>query len=110
MAMMILQQGAVMMCPHGGQVMVVPSQSKVQTGGGFALLSSDTTTVAGCAFCVGPKPQPCLTVQWVAEATRVKVNGTGVLLQSSSGLCKSAEGIVQGTVLITSTQTKVGGQ
>ena len=99
-----------MMCPHGGQVTVVPSQSKVQTGGGLALLASDTTTVSGCTFTIGTKPQPCLTVQWVGEATQVKVNGQAVLLKTSSGLCKSAEGMVQGTVSISSTQTKVGGQ
>lgn len=99
-----------MMCPHGGQVTVIPSQTKMKLGGSPALLASDAAIVVGCAFAPGPKPQPCVSVQWVGQATRVKVNGQPVLLQSSSGLCKSAEGIVQGTVIITGVQTKVSGE
>jgi hypothetical protein len=103
----ILQSGCSMMCPHGGQVQVAPSQSKVLLGGAPALLASDTTLVAGCAFAIGPKPQPCLTVEWSAPATKVTIANQAPLLQTSVGLCKSAEGIPQGTVLIVSTQTKV---
>ena len=43
----ILQSGCSMMCPHGGQVQVAPSQSKVLLGGAPALFASDTTLVAG---------------------------------------------------------------
>jgi hypothetical protein len=103
----ILQAGCTMMCPHGGQVQVVASQSKVTLGGAPALLAGDTTTVAGCVFTVGPKPQPCLTVQWSAPATKVKIANQAPLLKTSIGLCKSAEGIPQGPVQIVSTQTKV---
>lgn len=110
MAAAILQQGCVMMCPHGGQVMVVPSQTKVKLNGAPALLARDAMTVAGCAFTPGPKPQPCVTVQWIAESVRVKADGQPVLLQSSTGLCKSAEGIVQGTVIVSGVQTKVSGE
>ncbi|MBN9658090.1 MAG: hypothetical protein J0H49_07920 [Acidobacteria bacterium] len=110
MAAPILQQGCMMMCPHGGQVTVIPSQTKVKLSGSPALLARDATIVAGCAFAPGPKPQPCVSVQWVGEAVRVKADGQPVLLQSSSGLCKSAEGIVQGTVIITGAQTRVSGE
>jgi hypothetical protein len=110
MGAMMLQAGCTMKCPHGGTVQAIPSQSKVLLNGAPVLLVSDLAMVAGCAFTVGPKPQPCLTVQWSAPATRVTINGTAPLLQTSIGLCKSAEGIPQGMVLIVSTQPKASAQ
>ena len=99
--------GCTVQCPHGGQATFVPSQSKVKLGGQPALLVSDTTTVAGCAFTVGPKPQPCVTVTWSAPATKVTIGGSAPLLKTSIGLCKSAEGIPQGPAVIISCQMKV---
>lgn len=107
MAAPILEAGCSMMCPHGGQVQVTASQFKVKLGGKPALLAGDTTTVAGCAFAVGTKPQPCITVQWSMPATKVKIANQAPLLKTSIGLCKSAEGIPQGPVQIVSCQTKV---
>ena len=55
------------------------------------------TSSPGCAFTVPPsKPQPCLKVQWLVPAARVLVGGQPAILQSSSGLCLSAEQIPQG--------------
>ena len=99
-----------MQCPHGGTVQAIASQTKVMLGNQPALLSSDTTMVAGCAFMVGTVPQPCTTVEWQAPATKVTIKGTAPLLSTSIGLCKSAAGIPQGSVLIVATQTKVGAQ
>jgi hypothetical protein len=71
----------------------------------------DTSTVAGCPFQVpvpgGTKPQPCVTVQWLAPAARVTAGGQPVLLQTSPGVCKSAEQIPQGPPTITVNQTRV---
>jgi hypothetical protein len=103
----LLQLGCSMTCPHGGQVQAVASQSKVQLGGQPALLASDTTTVAGCAFNVSGAPSPCMTVEWSAPATKVTIGGQAPLLATSVGLCKSAAGAPQGSVLIASTQQKV---
>ena len=99
-----------MQCPHGGMVQATPSQSKVALNGQPALLVSDTTLVSGCPFMLGTVPQPCLTVQWSASATKVQINGTAPLLSTSIGICQSAAGAPQGTVLIVSTQTKAGAQ
>jgi len=113
MAVPILQQGVTIQCPHGGSGVVVTTNSRVKAGGAFALLESDSFTVAGCPFQIpvpgGTKPQPCVTIEWQAAATRVKVGGTAVLLQSSIGLCKSAEGIVQGTAIVAGVQTRARG-
>lgn len=105
----VLQLGCTILCPHGGMVNAVTANAKVRAGGAFALLSTDTFVVAGCPFVVALKPQPCVTVQWTGEARRFKVDGTPVLLQTSFGLCKSAEGLVQGVALVTGAQTKVMG-
>jgi hypothetical protein len=104
----ILDMGCTIQCPHGGTVTVVTTNTKVKVGGNFAILKSDVMTVAGCAFTLpGPKPSPCLTVEWSAEAQKVKVDGTAVLLQTSVGLCKSPDGAPQGPALVTGAQTKV---
>lgn len=106
----ILQQGVTMMCPHGGTVMAVPTNVRVKVGGAVALLQADVFTVVGCPFTVPPgKPQPCLTVEWQAPTVRVTIGGQAVLTQSSVGLCKSAEQIVQGTVMIIAPQPRVKG-
>lgn len=106
----ILQLGCTIKCPHGGTGSVVNTNTRVKVDGNFALLSTDTYTIAGCPFTLpGPKPSPCVTVQWTAEATRVKVTNKPVLLQTSVGLCKSAEQVVQGTAIVSGVQTRVKG-
>jgi uncharacterized Zn-binding protein involved in type VI secretion len=105
----ILQQGCTIMCPHGAAASVVNTNTRVKVGGGFALLATDIYSVSGCPFQVGTKPQPCLTIEWVSEAQKVTVAGKPVLLQTSQGLCKSAEQLVQGTAIIVGVQTSVMG-
>lgn len=102
--------GTMAMCPHGGQVTVIPSNSRVLIMGQPAATVSDVFLIAGCAFTVPPgKPQPCVKVQWLVPASRVLVNGQPVILQSSVGLCQSPEQIPQGAPLITAIQTRVAG-
>ena len=107
MAAPILQFGCTMMCPHGGQVQPVPSQSKVLLGGQPALLVSDTFPIVGCPFIIALVPSPCVTVTWTAPAQKVQITGQAPLLQSSVGLCNSAAAAPQGTALITGVQTSV---
>ena len=109
MGAFILQMGCTIQCPHGGMANAVPSNSRVKVGGNFALLVSDVFTIAGCSFMMGQSPHPCVTIQWQNEAKKVKVNGTPVLLQSSIGLCKAADQMVQGTAIISGFQTNVKG-
>jgi hypothetical protein len=100
--------GCTIQCPHGGQASVVPSNFRVKVDGAFALLPTDVFIVAGCAFTLpGPSPSPCLTIEWQAEATRVKINGVGPLLETSIGLCKAATQAVQGPATVSGVQTKV---
>jgi uncharacterized Zn-binding protein involved in type VI secretion len=106
---MLFHIGATAICPHGGQITVVSSNTRVLVSGMPVATIADTSLVAGCAFVLGTTPHPCVTVQWLTPATRVTVNGQPVLLQSSTGLCQSADQTPQGPPTIVSTQTRVGG-
>jgi hypothetical protein len=110
----MLQVGLTAMCPHGGQVQAVAASPRVKMSGQLALVQSDTFTISGCPFQipppVGPKPQPCVKVQWLVAAMRVKIGGTPVLITSSTGLCQSAEQIPQGSPNIVVTQIRVKAQ
>jgi hypothetical protein len=90
-------------CPHAGQVMTISSNTRVFVSGQAVATIADQFMVAGCAFMVGSKPQPCLKVQWLQPALRVTVMGQPAILQTSTGLCLSAEQIPQGppTVIVT---------
>ena len=106
----IYHVGAQTLCPHAGQATTISSNTRVLVSGQQVATLADTTTVAGCPFTVpGPKPQPCMTVKWLVPAARVFVGGQPVLLQTSSGLCMSAEQAPQGSPNIVATQTRVTG-
>jgi len=60
-------------CPHGGQGVATPSNQRVTLGGSPALVVSDQVTIAGCSFNVSGSPSPCVRVQWLAPANRVRV-------------------------------------
>ena len=109
MAPLYLTIASTVMCPHGGQASFVFANTKVTAGGAPILLVSDTSIIAGCPFTVGPKYQPCVTIQWSAGTTKGGPNGAPALIQTSIGLCKSAEGIPQGVAIITNTQPKASG-
>lgn len=102
--------GATAICPHAGQVQVISTNTRVMVNGMPVATMGDTYLVAGCPFTVPPgKPQPCVKVQWLVPATRVFVNGQPAILQTSTGLCQSAEQIPQGPPTIVATQPRVVG-
>jgi hypothetical protein len=98
-------------CPHGGTVNVTGTNTRVKAGGQAVIVVSDTFTVAGCPFQIrvpgGTKPQPGVTGSWLQPATRVTAGGQPVILQTSSGLCRSAEQIPAGPPSVSQTQTRV---
>ena len=101
---------AVAICPHGGQITVIPAAPRVLVSGMPVATMNDPTVIAGCVFTTPvPKPQPCIRVQWLVPAARVLVNGQPALLQTSAGLCLSAESIPGGPPTIVTTQVRVVG-
>ncbi|HMO60028.1 MAG TPA: hypothetical protein PKA05_06995 [Roseiflexaceae bacterium] len=110
MATPLIQIDATILCSHAGSASITPSQTRVRADGRLLAVVSDSTTVAGCPLTLpNGKPQPCTTIRWVTSATRVRLGGTPALLQSSSGICQSAEQIPQGAPNVVTTQTRVRG-
>jgi hypothetical protein len=106
----LVQVGATGMCPHGGSISIISTNVRVTAGGQALATFGDQFMIAGCAFTIPPgKPQPCLKVQWLMPATRVTIGGQPAILQTSSGLCLTAEQIPQGPPTITVAQTRVLG-
>ena len=92
---------------HGGTASLTTSNTKMKVDSSPALLESDVHSVAGCSFTLpGPKPSPCIRIEWTAGATMCKNDGTKVLIQSSVGKCISAEGATQGLAIVAQTQMK----
>lgn len=96
-------------CPHAGQVMTISSNTRVLVSGQPVATLGDQFMVAACAFMAGTKPQPCLKVQWLQPALRVTVMGQPAILQTSMGLCLSAEQIPQGPPTVIVTQLRASG-
>ena len=110
MSSLIYHVGATAMCPHAGSIQVVAGNTRVLLSGQPTATLADNYPISGCPFTTPePKPQPCVTVQWLGPATRVFADGQPVILQNSSGICKSAEQIPQGSPSIVATQTRVRG-
>lgn len=108
MCAFIMHVGAVLLCPHGGQVTSITTNTRVMVAGQPVVVQNDTFIVAGCPF-APVKPQPCVMVKWIIPAMRVTVGGKPVLLQDSVGLCQSAEQIPQGPPNVITVQTRVKG-
>jgi hypothetical protein len=106
----ILTTSSTITCMHGGQAILLTSNTRVLVDGTPALLESDIHPVAGCPFTIGPKYSPCIRIEWVAGATKLTINGIKVLVRSSIGKCISAEGAPQGLALILNTQMKATAQ
>jgi hypothetical protein len=103
----IVTVGATLMCPHSAPVTIVSSNTRVMLSGQPAATVSDTYTVIGCTFTVGPKAQPCVEVKWLQPAARVQVSHAAVIVDVSTGVCLSAEKIPQGPPRVVATQIRV---
>jgi hypothetical protein len=105
-----LTNQSTLVCPHMAPVQITTSNTRVRFGGAYAVTMADVFTVSGCPFqipAVPPIPSPCVLVQWLVPDTRVRVNGSFTLSQSSAGICLSAAGIPQGPPVVQATQTRV---
>jgi hypothetical protein len=105
----LLNTSSIMMCPHGGMVNAVSSNTRAMANGDPILRASDTFVIAGCPFVAGVVPHPCVQVQWVQPDSMSQVLSDFTLSEESVGLCIAADMAVQGTVLVTFTQPLVSG-
>jgi hypothetical protein len=109
MAASFLTTTSVLSCPHGGTVTISTTNTRVRAEGNPVVRSTDTCTIAGCPYTLGTMPSPCVRVQWDVHAERHESHGDPSLTLDSVGFCLSAAGGTQGTVVISSTQSRGAG-
>ncbi|HZU09256.1 MAG TPA: hypothetical protein VFA02_05085 [Pseudacidobacterium sp.] len=98
----LIQQGATVMCSHGGQAQPTVPNASVTIDGMPSLLVTSPWVVAGCPLVPPPIP-PCVTAQWITGTTRVTSFGQPLLVQSGTSICAPT-----GTPLVpVVTQTRV---
>ena len=109
MASHFLTTTTTMSCPHGGTVTSSTSNTRVKADGDFIVRSTDTFTIGGCPYVRGTQPNPCVRVQWDVHCERHTSQSDPSLNEDSVGLCLDASGGTQGTVVISSTQSRGAG-
>jgi hypothetical protein len=104
----ILTEASTVICPHGGQAVLMTSNVEAKVDGAHMLLITDRHLIAGCPFFT-TVPMPCLSIQWVTAAAQTNLHGIPVLLQTSVGLCLNAAMAPQGTAVVVQVQQKAKG-
>ena len=99
----LIQQGATVICVHGGQAEPTVPNPNVMLDGMPSCLLSDPWVIAGCPGVPPSAIPPCVTAQWITGTTRVTSNGQPLLIETSQAICTPA-----GTPLLPLvTQTRV---
>jgi hypothetical protein len=95
-----LTEGSTLVCLHLGTVQLTAGQSKLRVNGERVLIEGDLSgaMIAGCKTVADPnsKTAPCLSISSVINgvATKLKVSGQRVLLETITGL---TDGTLSGT-------------
>jgi hypothetical protein len=110
MAGPVLHMGATLTCVHAGQLTIIAASPRVMVSGLPAAVLTDQGIVAGCVFNVSGKPQPCLTTQWMAGATRVLASGQPLLTATPVATTLSADMIPAGPPIVIQVQARVVAQ
>src|SRR5690242_3991192 len=105
----ILNSQAVVMCAHGGQVMLIPRQISVLLQGAPAMCEPDLlgAPIVGCALPPTPATKPCTTVVSTlpgSTSPRVTAGGRPVYLDTLSGV---TDGVPPGVVSVVASGTTV---
>ena len=86
MAGTLVQQGATVLCSHGGQATPTTPNPRVRLSGAFAVSLAAPWTVAGC-----PLPPnaggPCVTAMWSAGTVRVRSLGQPLVVRTGTATC-----------------------
>jgi hypothetical protein len=103
----VLATDSVIKCPHGGTAYLTTSNAVFSINGKAVLIETDVHTVINCFHHIATLFSPCVKIRWSGGATKLLIGGTPVLIKSSIGDCLNTQNHVQGTAVITLTQTKV---
>jgi hypothetical protein len=82
----LIQQGATVMCVHGGQAMPTVPSTSVLLDGMPGTLVPEPWIVAGCPG-IPPGVPPCVTAQWTVGTVRVTSFGQPLVIQSGIAVC-----------------------
>jgi hypothetical protein len=100
----VVTSNDVIMCSHGGTVMVTPKQATVQAQGGAVLRDTDLigAPIVGCAQPPTISSKPCTTVLSTlpgSTAPTVQAGGLPVHVSTLTGL---TDGVPPGTISVVS--------
>lgn len=99
----LIQQGATVLCMHGGQAMPAAPNPSVTLSGMPSSVISTPWMVAGCPGIPAAFIPPCVTAQWIIGTTRVTSNGQPLVIMSGMAIA-----VPPGTPLLPLvTQTRV---
>jgi hypothetical protein len=101
----LLHDKATGKCSHGGSAKPLIGNPRVKLGGQPVLVVASPFVISGCPNVVGTLNFPCILGVFAKGATRVKVMGLPVLLDSS----KPTNLPTGASTTITSTQARVKG-
>ena len=83
----VIQQGATVLCVHGGQAMAAVPNPRVTASGAPTSVVSGQWTIAGCPGIPPSGIPPCATAQWVTGTTRVTSDGQPIVIVSGEATC-----------------------
>lgn len=82
----VLTMGSPVLCAHGAPALPSAPAARVKLLGQPVVTQPAPHLVAGCPYVTAGVPTPCVTVQWVTAAGRIKSMGQPVLLADSRGI------------------------
>lgn len=80
----LLDENAAGTCTHGGNARPIAGAPRVKIAGRPVLTVMSQLVIAGCPNQIGTAPAPCVLAVFASGATRVKVMGAPVLLDTSA--------------------------
>jgi hypothetical protein len=86
MAAPLVQQGATVVCSHGGQAQPTAPNPRVTLAGQPSIVTSAPWTVAGCTL-PPASGGPCVTAQWTSGTVRVTSVGQPLVVATGSATC-----------------------
>lgn len=81
-----VQQGAGVLCAHGGQAQPSVPSPRVRLSGAAAVTTTAPWLVAGCPF-PPVSGGPCVTATWAAGSVRVTSMGQPLVIQGGFATC-----------------------
>ena len=64
----LLTTMSTVMCPHGGQAVLITTNTEALVDGAPVLLQTDQHPIVGCPFTVGIVYTPCVLIRWATAA------------------------------------------